>query len=86
MLQFEHRHPVVGADQPRVGRDRAGELEAGVLRRDVDRVSRDEDADHPPVTGGKIATSRAPASGASDATNAWSTAARSRVRSANASA
>src|SRR3546814_19695644 len=53
---------------------------------DVDHGRLDEDADHPPVTGGNSATSRAPASGASGPIIAPSIAARLRSGSAKADA
>src|SRR3546814_18077539 len=53
---------------------------------DVDHGRLDEDADHPPVTGGNSATSRAPDSGASGPIIAPSIAARMRSGSAKADA
>ena len=52
-------------------------LERGDFDRQLDRRGIDRDADHPPVTGGKSATSRASPSSASRGTNFWSIAARS---------
>ena len=88
MLQLEHFHIVVGADQAAEGRHRPRTCRLGGLdlARHIDRIERDDDPYHPPVTGGKIATSRASAIEASNGTKAPSTAARSRPRSAKAAA
>ena len=73
MLQLQRPHAVVAPHEAGKGRDRPGTIGAfdpGHLRRQIDRRGRDVDADHPPVTGGNSATSRAPAIGASSVTNA----------------
>ena len=73
MFQLQRPHAVVAADEASESRDRPGAVRAFDpvhLRRQIDRRGRDVDADHPPVTGGNSATSRAPAIGASSVTNA----------------
>src|SRR3546814_12559953 len=89
-MRFEEQfgQPIVAAHAPDEARARA--MPAGIvqveLSRDVDRGRLDEDADHPPVTGGHSATSRACTSGASGPIIAPSTAALTRVGSAKADA
>ena len=78
-------------DQPAVAAHKAGETgdctdaiatERGNLRPRIEGVGRDADGDHPPVTGGKNAISFAPPMSVSKRAMTWSTATRSRSRSA----
>lgn len=88
MLQLQLIDAVIGADQSaktRHGTDIAA-FDPCRLGCEVDGFAGYQNTDHPPVTGGKIATSRAPTIDASGPTKFWSTAARSRSGSAIASA
>ena len=80
-------HPT-GEDHHRAGLRAV--LKAGSLRSEVEIRLGHEDAEpclaHPPVIGGKKATSRTPASGVSSGASSWSTAARTADRSEKASA
>ncbi|SUJ17773.1 Uncharacterised protein [Sphingomonas paucimobilis] len=88
MFQLELVDAVIRPDQPAKTGDGTSLRTFGQchLRRDIDRIDRNPNADHPPVTGGKIATSRAPASNASRPTKFWSIAARNLSGAAIASA
>ena len=88
MFEFQRIDTVIRADEPGKGRDGARPHLLGKrhLRRDIDGRALHRNPDHPPVTGGNSAISRAPAIGASIATKSWSIAARNRPRSANAAA
>ena len=88
MLQLQQLDAVVRAHQPRKTGDPADprRLDERQLGGRIDRLGRDADVDHPPVTGGNSATSRAPPIGASSGAKVPSTAARSRAGSAKASA
>src|SRR3546814_24936 len=79
MFQFER-------DQPAIPPDDAGEaghaaaaagLQRGEFGCRIEILRLDGDAAHPPVTGGKIASSRASPMGLSSGTKRWSSAARS---------
>src|SRR3546814_2973018 len=82
MFEEQFGQPIVGAHAAEEARARA--MPARIVKielgGDVDHGRLDEDADHPPVTGGNSATSRAPDSGASGPIIAPSIAARSEER------
>ncbi len=88
MLEFKDIDAVIGPNEPAEAGHRTGILPLDPCHfvSKIDGIDRDQDADHPPVTGGKIATSRACPIAASRPTKFWSTAARSRSGSAIASA
>src|SRR3546814_20700701 len=78
---------IVAAHHADKTRDRARlGLQPGQFQPDIEIFRADANADHPPVTGGKMAISRASPRGASKATNFWSTATRSFSGSASAPA
>ena len=90
MLEGQRDKVVIGADQPREADNRADIAASGGERSDfgagIEELGLDADGDHPPVTGGKMAISRARATDASTPTKSSSMAMRMASRSASAAA
>src|SRR3546814_15745504 len=77
MFKRHRDETIVAAHHADKTRDRARlGLQPGQFQPDIEIFRADANADHPPVTGGKMAISRASPRGAPQATTLWSTAPR----------